>query len=131
MADCRGTFYAFCNDRRGTLSDAAGEVFLCFARKKPGEDWETPRPLVAVEGWACSMGSAVYDRTSDTVMCCGEKIPVQIHDITGTDITFDMNHPLAGKDLTFEVEILSVVEPPEGWEPPAKLDSNAYVDQLM
>lgn len=61
----------------------------------------------------------------------GEKIPVKIYDITGTDITFDMNHPLAGKDLTFEVEILSVVEPPEGWEPPAKLDSNAYVDQLM
>ena len=77
VADCHGTFYAFCNDRRGTLSDAAGEVFLCFARKKPGSDWETPRPLVAVEGWACSMGSAVYDRTADTVMCCGEKIPVQ------------------------------------------------------
>ena len=60
----------------------------------------------------------------------GEKIPVKIHDITGTDITFDMNHPLAGQDLTFEVEILKVVEPEEGWQPPAKHDPNANFDQL-
>ena len=45
----------------------------------------------------------------------GEKIPVTIKDITSKEIIFDMNHPLAGKELTFEVEILSVEEPPEGW----------------
>ena len=44
----------------------------------------------------------------------GEKIPVTIKDITSKEIIFDMNHPLAGKELTFEVEILSVEEPPEG-----------------
>ena len=60
----------------------------------------------------------------------GEKIPVTIADITGTDITFDMNHPLAGHDLTFEVEILSVEEPPEGWKPPEKHDPMQYVEQL-
>ena len=77
VGDRAGNIYAFCNDRRGTLSDAAGEVFLVFARKKAGEDWEEPRPLIGIPGWACSMGSAVYDRITDTVMCCGEKIPVQ------------------------------------------------------
>lgn len=77
VADAHGTFYAFCNDRRGTLSDAAPEVFLAFSRKKPGREWEEPRPLVGIPEWACSMGSAVYDRITDTVMCCGEKIPVQ------------------------------------------------------
>ena len=61
----------------------------------------------------------------------GEKVPVTIKDITGSEVTFDMNHPLADHDLTFEVEILSVVEPEEGWEPPKKLDPNAYLDQLM
>ncbi len=61
----------------------------------------------------------------------GEKVPVTIKDITGGEVTFDMNHPLAEHDLSFEVEILSVVEPPEGWEPPKKLDPNAYIDQLM
>lgn len=60
----------------------------------------------------------------------GEKMPVTVHEITATDITFDMNHPLAGKDLTFEVEILSVEEPPEGWKPPEKLDAMGYVEQL-
>ena len=77
VADSRGNFYAFCNDRRGTLSDAAGEVFLCFARKRADRDWEDPVPLIAVEGWATTMGSAVYDPACDTVMCCGDKIPVQ------------------------------------------------------
>ena len=45
----------------------------------------------------------------------GEKIPVTIKDITSKEVIFDMNHPLAGEDLTFEVEVLSVEEPPEGW----------------
>lgn len=60
----------------------------------------------------------------------GEKIPVTIKDITGDEITFDMNHPLAEKDLTFEVEILSVEEPEEGWEPPAKHNPQEYMEQL-
>lgn len=60
----------------------------------------------------------------------GEKIPVTIKSITGREITFDMNHPLAGHDLTFEVEILSVEEPEDGWEPPKKLDPMSYIEQL-
>lgn len=60
----------------------------------------------------------------------GDKVPVTIKDITGTEITFDMNHPLAGKDLTFEVEILSVEEPEDGWEPPQEHDPMKYVEQL-
>ena len=60
----------------------------------------------------------------------GEKVPVTIQDITGTDIVFDMNHPLAGKDLTFEVEILSVEEPEGDWEPPVKHTGMEYLGQL-
>ena len=60
----------------------------------------------------------------------GQKVPVTIQNITGSEITFDMNHPLAGHDLTFEVEILSVEEPEEGWEPPEKHDPMQYVEQL-
>ena len=95
VADRHGNFYAFCNDRRGTLSDAAGEVYLCFARKKAGREWETPRPLIAVEGWATSMGSAVYDPGTDTVMCCGEKIPVQRR---------EFGHYSAGQLAEYEAE---------------------------
>lgn len=60
----------------------------------------------------------------------GQKYPVTILDITGTEVTFDLNHPLAGHDLTYEVEILSVVEPEDGWEPPAKHDPSEYMAQL-
>ena len=77
VADRRGIFHAFCNDRRNSLSDAAPEVFLMTSRKKPDGEWESPRPLAAVPGWACTMGSAVYDEATDAVMCSGDKIPVQ------------------------------------------------------
>ena len=60
----------------------------------------------------------------------GEKFPAKILDITGDEVTFDLNHPLAGKSLTYEVEILSVEEPPEGWKPPQKHDPMEYLNQL-
>ena len=34
--------------------------------------------------------------------------------IKGDQVTLDANHPLAGVDLTFDVEIVSVEEPPAG-----------------
>lgn len=38
----------------------------------------------------------------------GAEIPGIISDIAGDSVTVDFNHPLAGQDVTFEVEILSV-----------------------
>ena len=38
----------------------------------------------------------------------GRAVPVQVADVTEEAVTLDANHPLAGKDLTFEVEIVSV-----------------------
>lgn len=38
------------------------------------------------------------------------KFPVTVVDITGKAVTLDYNHPLAGKDLTFDVEILKIDE---------------------
>ncbi|WED22405.1 FKBP-type peptidyl-prolyl cis-trans isomerase [Vibrio sp. JC009] len=38
----------------------------------------------------------------------GMEIPGIITDISGDSVTVDFNHPLAGQDLLFEVEILSV-----------------------
>ena len=60
----------------------------------------------------------------------GEKYPVTIIDINSKEVTFDMNHPLAGKSLTFEVEILSVEEPEGDWEPPKKHGPEEYMQQL-
>ena len=39
-----------------------------------------------------------------------EEMGVCVVEKTDTEITFDANHPLAGKDLTFELELVSIVE---------------------
>jgi peptidylprolyl isomerase len=38
-----------------------------------------------------------------------QNVIVMITKINGDDITIDANHPLAGKDLTFEVELVEIV----------------------
>ena len=38
-------------------------------------------------------------------------IPVIVRDLTDVNVTLDANHPLAGKDLVFEVELVGVKSP--------------------
>ena len=40
----------------------------------------------------------------------GEKVPVTVLDITEEAVKIDFNHPLAGNNLTFDVEILDIDE---------------------
>jgi peptidylprolyl isomerase len=39
----------------------------------------------------------------------GEELEVTVVEITDTAITFDANHPLAGEDLTYEVELVEIL----------------------
>lgn len=39
----------------------------------------------------------------------GQKIQVRVENVSDADITLDANHPLAGEDLTFEIELLEIV----------------------
>ena len=38
----------------------------------------------------------------------GHEVPALIVDVNETEISLDANHPLAGFDLTFEIELISV-----------------------
>lgn len=38
----------------------------------------------------------------------GSAIPVRIAEVGDTEITLDANHPLAGKDLKFEIELVEI-----------------------
>lgn len=38
----------------------------------------------------------------------GNVFPVVIVEVNGDTVTLDANHPLAGKDLTFEIELVSI-----------------------
>lgn len=46
---------------------------------------------------------AVQDHT-------GRNIPVVVHGLDETHITLDANHPMAGKDLIFEIELVEIAE---------------------
>lgn len=39
----------------------------------------------------------------------GQPVPVQIIKVEDENITIDANHPLAGKDLTFDIELVEIV----------------------
>lgn len=39
----------------------------------------------------------------------GQAMPVVISEVNDTHITIDANHPLAGRDLTFEIELVEVI----------------------
>jgi len=39
----------------------------------------------------------------------GQPVPVRITKVGDTDLTLDANHPLAGEDLTFDIELVEVV----------------------
>ena len=39
----------------------------------------------------------------------GQQITFTVIDIADAEITIDANHPLAGKDLNFEVELVEIV----------------------
>jgi peptidylprolyl isomerase len=40
----------------------------------------------------------------------GRVTPVLVTEVTDSSITLDANHPLAGKDLTFDIELLEIIE---------------------
>ncbi|MCF3642152.1 peptidylprolyl isomerase [Rhizobium sp. TRM95111] len=40
----------------------------------------------------------------------GEAVTVSVVDVSDADVTVDANHPLAGRDLTFEIELQEIVK---------------------
>ncbi len=61
-----GTVLAFCNDRKNTVRDHAVDTVLVYAKKAPGAPWTKPITLLEHPGICCLIGSAVYDRETDT-----------------------------------------------------------------
>ena len=60
-------------------------------------------PLDSMKGTDVTPGQTVLMSSED-----GKKFPCMIKEIKEEEVLVDFNHPLAGKDLTFELELLSV-----------------------
>ena len=42
----------------------------------------------------------------------GQQVPAQVVDVDDDKVTVDLNHPLAGESLTFEIEVVGISETP-------------------
>ena len=65
--------------------------------------FEVPRSAMQ-EGMELSIGDFVEVHLPD-----GETAPMQIRAMDGDTMTLDANHPLAGKDLTFDLQLIEIV----------------------
>lgn len=52
-------------------------------------------------------GQLQITKQDDSVFC------VMVRELTADKVTLDANHPLAGKDLIFDINLLEVKKPPE------------------
>lgn len=70
---------------------------------------EVPRQLIPRE---LSVGQIVPMANDE-----GEQFLATVVSKTTEKVKFDLNHPLAGKDLTFEIEILEIEDAPDDFIP--------------
>ncbi len=68
-----------------------------------------PREQIPVDNVV--VGKRIWLTSSDD----GMPMPATVLEISRDEVVFDLNHPLAGKSLTFEVELLEVIEAPENF----------------
>lgn len=60
-------------------------------------------PASAVPEEARKVGAQLLAQSST-----GQPRPVRVHEVAGEEIVIDLNHPLAGEALAFEVKILAI-----------------------
>lgn len=82
--------------------DAYGEYLEDFTQRIPME--QVPKGNVKV-------GQRIFVANSED----GKPTPVTVQAIEDGMVIFDMNHPLAGQNLNFEVEILAIEDAPENF----------------
>ncbi len=75
------------------------------------EDYTQKIPLEQVPIGDLKPGKRVLLTNSDD----GNPMQVTVIDVSDGMVEFDLNHPLAGQKLTYEVEILGIEEPPENF----------------
>ena len=73
-----------------------------YGAHNPDAVQQVPRDAVP-DHIPLDLGTQLQVQTQD-----GRAVPVVVTDVTAEEVTLDANHPLAGKDLTFAVEVVGV-----------------------
>jgi FKBP-type peptidyl-prolyl cis-trans isomerase SlyD len=80
-----------------------------FGPADPSAQAEVPKGMLPPE--SLTVGAQLMARNA-----AGEQRPVTVKEIKDATVVLDLNHPLAGKTLVFELKVLGV-EPPKAVEP--------------
>ena len=86
-----------------------------YGPNDPNAQAEVPKTALPPE--ALNVGTRLMARNQ-----AGETRPVTVKEIKENTVVLDLNHPLAGKTLVFEVKVLGV-EPPKASVAPPKTDA--------
>lgn len=73
-----------------------------YGDHRPEAVQAVPRAQIPAE-IPLEVGGGLQVQTPD-----GQTIPVTVTSVTDEEVTLDANHPLAGKDLTFAVELVEI-----------------------
>lgn len=82
-----------------SVTIAAAEA---YGDHRPEAVQAVPRAQIPAE-IPLEVGGGLQVQTPD-----GQTIPVKVTSVTDEEVTLDANHPLAGKDLTFAVELVEI-----------------------
>ncbi len=94
---------------QGVIGMEPGESKTVYIPAEQAYGLHNPQAMVEVErgefppGMPLEVGSVVQGNSPS-----GEQVPFTVVKVTDTLVTLDRNHPLAGKDLTFEIELVQV-----------------------
>ncbi len=76
-------------------ADAYGEIRPDLSKKLPRD--KLPQDQELKPGMILVMG-----------LPTGQKIPATIKEVSDKEVTIDLNHPLAGKNLTFKIKLVEI-----------------------
>lgn len=80
-----------------------------YGKINPQAFQEVPKEKIPANG--LKVGAILTAKTPD-----GGMVPMRVHEIKEKTVVMDMNHPMAGKTLDFNVKVVDIQPPPQ---PPA------------
>jgi peptidylprolyl isomerase len=86
----------------GDAKTVAVEAAAAYGPVNPEARQDVPRAQIPAE-IPLDIGAQLQMQTPD-----GRTVPVTVAEVSEATVTLDANHPLAGKDLNFDIELVAI-----------------------